>query len=570
MRLPARARARAGRPGPRRPAGRRAVAWLLCAGLLAAGASAAGVQTAASAASGPAAVTARVVPVPASVRPGGGTYRIGAGTRITVIGGQAQARAVGEWTAGLLRPATGYALPVEQRVLPRAGGGRTGGAGRGDGDLAGTGDPGGIVLTLAGADPALGAEGYRLRTSARSVVITARGAAGLFHGVQTLRQLLPAAIEVRTPVPHADWTVPDADITDTPRYAYRGAMLDVARHFLTVAQVERYIDELALYKINVLHLHLTDDQGWRIAVASWPRLASYGGSTEVGGGPGGHWSQDDYREIVRYAAARFLTVVPEVDGPGHSNAALASYAGLNCDGVAPPLYTGTKVGFSSLCAGLERTYTFESDVLGELAALTPGPYLHIGGDEAHSTSPADYETFVDRVQRIVGSYGKTVIGWHQIAAAHPVPGALVQYWGTSGTEPQVLAAARAGTGVIMSPANRAYLDMKYTPATPYGLSWAGYVEVADSYDWDPATVLPGLSAGAVRGVEAPLWTETLKTDAQLDVMAFPRLPGIAEIGWSPAATHDWAAYRVRLAAQAPRWAALGIGWYRSPQVDWPS
>ncbi|WP_225844813.1 beta-N-acetylhexosaminidase [Streptomyces sp. HPF1205] len=519
-------------------------------------------------------VSGRVIPVPAAVRPGGGAYRITADSHVVVAGGDARARRVAEYAAGLLRPATGYALPVETGRGAGAGA-ETGTDGTATGAATATGAgrgarrAQGIVLTLLTGDRPLGDEGYRLRTGPRSVVIAARTAAGLFHGVQTLRQLLPAAIESRTAVAHAAWIVPDADITDMPRYAYRGMMLDLARHFLTVAQVERYIDELARYKFDVLHLHLTDDQGWRIAIASWPRLASYGGSIEVGGGPGGYWTQADYREVVRYAADRFLTVVPEIDGPGHTNAALASYAGLNCDGVAPPLYTGTKVGFSSLCVGLERTYDFESDVLREVAALTPGPYLHIGGDEAHATSRADYVTFVDRVQRIAGSYGKKVIGWHQIDAAHPVPGALAQYWGTGGDQAQVVAAARAGTGVIMSPANKAYLDMKYTPATVPGLTWAGTVEVRDSYDWDPATYLTGMPAGAVHGVEAALWTETLATTPQLEYMTFPRLPGIAEIGWSPAATHDWAAYRVRLAAQAPRWTAAGIDYYRSPQVDWP-
>jgi len=161
-------------------------------------------------------------------------------------------------------------------------------------------------------------------------------------------------------------------------------MLDVARHFLTVAQVERYIDLAARYKINMLHLHLSDDQGWRIAIDGWPRLATYGGSTAVGGGAGGYYTERDYSEIVGHAAERYMTVVPEIDGPGHVNAALASYAELNCDGKAPPLYTGTDVGFSSLCIAKPVTYRFLDDVLGRLAALIPGPYLHIGGARRRS------------------------------------------------------------------------------------------------------------------------------------------------------------------------------------------
>ncbi|WP_329140760.1 beta-N-acetylhexosaminidase [Streptomyces sp. NBC_01476] len=539
--------------------------------MLAAGATAAGARAASPGATGAppaaapdpavAAVTSRVVPVPSSVRPGGGAFRIAAGTPITLdAGSSAPARDVADYAAGLLRPATGYALPV---VTGRAAHGVAEGG-------AADGDPAGIVLALGDPDQGLGDEGYRLRTTGASVLISARTAAGLYHGVQTLRQLLPAAVESRSALPDTDWTVPSTDITDVPRYAYRGAMLDVARHFFTVAQVERFIDQLALYKINTLHLHLTDDQGWRIAVDSWPRLTGYGGSTQVGGGPGGFYTQADYREIVAYAGAHFLDVVPEIDGPGHSNAALASYPRLNCDGTSPALYTGTSVGFSTLCAAREDTYDFLGDVIGEVAALTPGPYLHIGGDEAQSTSAADYVSYVDRVQRIVADHGKTAIGWHQIDAAHPAAGTIAQYWGTAGNEQEVAAAAQAGTRVIMSPANRSYLDMKYTSSTTLGKSWAGYVDVRASYDWDPATYVKGVPASAVYGVEAPLWTETLKTTADLDYMAFPRLPGIAELGWSPAATHDWDTYRVRLSAQAPRWDAMGISYYRSAQVAWPA
>ncbi|MFE6467610.1 beta-N-acetylhexosaminidase [Streptomyces rochei] len=486
----------------------------------------------------------RVIPAPASVEPGGAPYRVTRGTHIRVDGSP-DARRVGDYLAELLRPSTGYPLPVTDR---------------------GT---GGIRLRLA--EGPYGAEGYRLDSGRDGVTITAGEAAGLFHGVQTLRQLLPAAVE-KDSVQPGPWLVAGGTIEDRPRYGWRGAMLDVSRHFFTVDEVKRYIDRVALYKYNKLHLHLSDDQGWRIAIDSWPRLATYGGSTEAGGGPGGHYTKDDYREIVRYAASRHLEVVPEIDMPGHTNAALASYAELNCDGVAPPLYTGIEVGFSTLCVDKEVTYDFVDDVVRELAALTPGRYFHIGGDEAHSTPHEDFVRFMDRVQPIVAEHGKTVIGWHQLAGANPAEGALVQYWGLDRTDDaekaQVAEAARNGTGLILSPADRTYLDMKYDEDTPLGLDWAGHVEVRRSYDWDPAAYLPGVPESAVRGVEAPMWTETLQTPDQLDFMAFPRLPGVAELGWSPAAAHDWDTYRVRLAAQAPRWEALGIDYYRSPQVPW--
>ncbi|WP_240659777.1 beta-N-acetylhexosaminidase [Streptomyces sp. WAC 01529] len=492
----------------------------------------------------------QIVPAPMKAEAGGAGYEITARTRIRV--GNAQERRVGEYLAKVLRPSTGYRLPVTTTE---------------GGD--------GIRLRI-GAEPenkALGGEGYRVISTRASLTITSWSDAGLFHGVQTVRQQLPAAVEEKTEQ-RGPWRIAGGTIKDMPRYGYRSTMLDVSRHFFTVDQVKRYIDQAALYKMNKLHLHLSDDQGWRIAIDSWPRLATYGGSTQVGGGKGGYYTKEQYKEIVAYAASRHLEVVPEIDMPGHTNAALASYAELNCDGVAPPLYTGTAVGFSSLCVKKDVTYDFVDDVIRELAALTPGEYLHIGGDEAHSTSHEDFVAFMDKVQPVVAKYGKKVMGWHQLAGARPAEGAVAQYWGYDRTgaaeREQVVNAARNGTKLVLSPADRSYLDMKYTKDTPLGLTWAGLVEVRRSYDWDPATYLKGAPADAVMGVEAPLWTETLSTSAHLDYMAFPRLPGIAELGWSPAATHDWERYKGRLAAQAPRWDALGIGYYKSPQVPWPA
>ncbi|WP_351228823.1 beta-N-acetylhexosaminidase [Streptomyces sp. NPDC002133] len=492
-----------------------------------------------------------VVPAPASVKPSGAPYALTPATRIRVDDDSREARRIGAYLAAVLRPSTGYALPVTDDDHGR----------------------GGIRLALGSRDRSLGDEGYRLESGIGGVTITARTPAGLFHGVQTLRQLLPATVEKDTRQA-GPWRVPGGTITDSPRFGHRGAMLDVSRHFFTVDQVKLYIDQLALYKINKLHLHLSDDQGWRIAIDSWPRLATYGGSTQVGGGPGGHYTKAQYKEILAYAASRHLEVIPEIDMPGHTNAALASYAELNCDGIAPPLYTGTGVGFSSLCVPKAVTYDFVDDVVRELAALTPGRYLHIGGDEAHSTSHADYVAFMDRAQAVVAKYGKTVVGWHQLTGTTPAKGAVAQYWGLDGTgaaeKEQVAAAARNGTRLILSPADRIYLDMKYTKDTPLGLAWAGYVEVQRAYDWDPGAYLPGAPPSAIAGVEAPLWSETVSTSDHIEYMAFPRLPGVAELGWSPASTHDWDAYKVRLAAQGPRFEALGIDYYRSPQVPWPA
>ncbi|MFE0020443.1 beta-N-acetylhexosaminidase [Amycolatopsis sp. NPDC059021] len=463
----------------------------------------------------------------------------------TVIRADKGANQVADYLRDLLRPATGYRLPVVSKNW---------------------GAPA-ISLELGHADKRVGTEGYQLDVSRHGVTLKANTADGLFTGVQTLRQLLPSAIDAKS-VQHRRWTVSGGSILDYPRFGYRGAMLDVARHFFNPDQVKTYIDQIAQYKINTLHLHLADDQGWRIEIKSWPRLATYGGQTQVGGGKGGYYTQEQYKDLVAYAASRHITVVPEIDMPGHTNAAQASYAELNCDGVAPPLRTDIEVGYSSLCINKDITYKFLDDVIREISALTPGKYVNIGGDEAHATKPEDYLTFERKVQPIVAKYGKLITGWHDIAKSQPPTSAIPQFWDTVGTNADVAAAAARGNKILFSPANKAYLDMQYNKDSPLGLHWAGYVEVKDAYDWDPATYLQGVSESQVAGVEAPLWSETLLNNDHIEYMAFPRLAGHAEIGWSPKSTHNWDAYRARLAKQGPRWTAQGIDFYRSPQVDW--
>ncbi|PWR07961.1 beta-N-acetylhexosaminidase [Micromonospora acroterricola] len=489
-----------------------------------------------------------VVPAPGQVEPAPAEDFLLPADAVVVASADPAALAVASQLAELLRPATGYPLPVTDAARPTP--------------------SGGIALALTDDDN-LGAEGYRLAVTRAGVTITASTATGLFHGVQTLRQLLPPAIE--SPVPVGErWVVPGGTIVDQPRFAYRGAMLDVARHFFAVEDVLRVVDHLVRYKLNHLHLHLTDDQGWRIAVDSWPRLAGVGGTTEVGEGPGGHYTKADYRRIVEYAAARHVTVVPEIDLPGHTNAALVAYPELAPDKVAPPPYTGTEVGFSYVDPADDRTYDFIADVLGELAALTPGPWLHIGGDEAFKVTGEVYTGFVERTQRIVADTGKTLVGWHQIAPAAHVDGRVLQWWGTDGADPATAEAVRRGARVILSPGNHAYLDMKYSPDTPLGQDWAGLIDVPRAYEWDPGSHVAGVPEAAVLGVEAPLWTESVTSLAEIEFMLLPRLPAIAELGWSPRTTHDWAGFRDRLAGQGPRWLTAGIAFHRAPEIPWPA
>ena len=489
-----------------------------------------------------------IVPVPASLTPAAGvTFPLVSTTKIVTEAGSAPAKQVGDYLAGVLRPSTGFALPVS--------------------DAPASVPSDSIALLLSGAPASVGAQGYQLVSAASSVTVRAQTADGLFAGVQTLRQMLPGRVESPT-AQAGPWTVPGATIVDYPRFGYRGAMLDVARHFFKPDQVKLYIDQIAQYKINTLHLHLADDQGWRIEIKSWPRLATYGGSIEVGGGQGGYYTQEQYQDLVRYAGSRGITVIPEIDLPGHTNAALASYAELNCNGIAPPLYDGTEVGFSSLCIDKPITYQFVDDVLRELAALTPGPYLHIGGDEAHSTTEPDFKTFMGKVLPLVAKHGKSAMGWHEFVKTDPPTSAVAQFWGTTDEDADVAAAAARGNKILLSPANKAYLDMKYDEHTVLGQDWAGLIEVKDAYGWNPGAYLKNVPESAIRGVEAPLWTETITNSADIEQMAFPRLPAIAELGWSPQSTHDWNNFANRLAAQAPRWQAAGLNYYPSPQVPW--
>jgi hexosaminidase len=473
-----------------------------------------------------------VIPLPVSVRPDpAASFAVVPGTSVSTA---PQAADIAEQLAELLRRATGLPVPV--------------------------GDGGSIRILLGGSDKN---EAYRLEITADGVTLEAGTRAGLFAGVQTIRQLLPAPAQ-------GEVHLPGGRIEDEPRFGYRGTMLDLARHFFGPDEIRAYIDTITAFKINHLHLHLTDDQGWRIEIPDWPRL------TEVSGGPGtgvdgagpGFLSTEEYRALVAYAESRFVTIVPEIDLPGHVNAAQVAYPELTRDGLPVPARGDVQVGYSSLCADKEVTYTFVEDVIRAVAAVTPGPYLHIGGDEAFSTPTEDYRTFLGRVLPMVGKYGKRAIGWHEMAAAELPPTAIPQYWRIEPADDGVARAAASGHQVIMSPADRSYLDMKYDKDTPLGLDWAGLLGVERSYDWDPADRLPGVREEVLLGVEAPLWSETLRSMADVQFMAFPRLAAIAEIGWTPRAARDWSSFRRRLAGFGPRWTAEGVNFFRSPEIDW--
>ncbi|HVD06357.1 MAG TPA: beta-N-acetylhexosaminidase [Gemmatimonadaceae bacterium] len=489
-------------------------------------------------------LTPRVVPQPASLTRGAGAPFVVTATTGIVVDGAGQVQPIGETLAMLLRKSTSFPVLVSQ-------------------SSGGTAASGTIRLRLANDRQSLGEEGYELTVTSDSVVLVAYRPAGLFHGVQTIRQLLPAAIESEIGL-ERDWAIPALTIADQPRFPWRGGMIDVGRHFLTVREVQQFIDLLALYKMNVLHIHLTDDQGWRIQINSRPKLTAVGSLSQMGGGTGGFFTQQDYTDIVRYAQARYITVVPEIEMPGHSWAALTTYPELTCKPRPPDPYTGPDLGWSALCPDKEVTYAYIDDVIKEVAALTPGPYLHIGGDEVASLSDSQYVKFIQRAQDIVNKYGKTMIGWEEITKAKLKPATIAQMWKSD----SVTAALSYGSKLILSPATHAYLDMQYTPETELGLHWSGYVEVRDAYDWNPLTFATGLTESNVLGIEAPIWGETVRSIGAVNYMSVPRLPALAEVGWTPQAARDWEGFRSRIAAHAPRWRYLGVNYYPSPQIPW--
>jgi hexosaminidase len=498
----------------------------------------------------------RLVPLPVTVTAGSGSpFRVTATTSIVVPAGNAELARSGEMLAALLRVPTASPIAVtpSDAAAPR----------------------GAIVLRLGG-ERSLGDEGYQLSISADSVRITGATPAGVFRGAQTLRQLFPAAIEMELTYGQraaAAWSVPPGTITDRPRFAWRGAMLDVARHFFTVDEVKQFIDVLALYKLNIFHIHLSDDQGWRIQIDSRPKLTQIGGASEVGGGPGGFYTKADYGEIVRYASDRYITVVPEIDMPGHTNAAIAAYPELSCSrpmpqsaarAPLPGLYTGTEVGWTTFCPDSENAYAFVEDIVREIAAMTPGPYFHMGGDEVHILKDPQYIKFVERVQDIVYKHGKTMVGWEEIGKARLRPTSIAQQWKSDSVPPAV----RQGAKVVMSPATKTYLDMKYDRNTELGLTWAALIELRTAYDWEPATYMKGVPESQILGVEGPLWSETIHNIGSAMFQTLPRLPALAELGWTAAPQRNWESFRQRIAAHAPRWRLLGMNYYASPQVDW--
>ncbi|MFE5482004.1 beta-N-acetylhexosaminidase [Streptomyces sp. NPDC056527] len=532
-----------------------------------------------------------LIPAPGRVEARGdapGLFSLDAGTTLDAGPGT---EGVASWLRSTLGAATG--LPF----APGSGGSPVGG-------------PRGIRLRISPAiEEAYGPEGYRLSTDGSlddvAVLVEGGSAAGVFWGVQTLRQLLGPDAYRKAPVGRADrdWDLPPLTVTDSPRFRWRGLMLDVARHFMPKDDVLRYLDLLAAHKLNVFHFHLTDDQGWRIEIKRHPRL------TEVGAwrarskwghraSPlwnetphGGHYTQDDIREIVAYAGERHITVVPEIDIPGHSQAAIAAYPELgNTDAVDTAALTvwDTWGVNPNVLAPTDATLRFYEGVFEEVLDLFPSTFVHVGGDECpkgqwkeSATAQARIKElgladenelqswFIRHFDRWLADRGRRLIGWDEILEGGLAPGAAVSSWrGYAGG----ITAAEAGHDVVMCPEQQVYLDHRQAPGEDEPMP-IGYVRtLEDVYRFEP--VPPGLSpeaAAHVIGTQANVWTEVMENSGRVDYQVFPRLAAFAEVAWSalPApAERDFTEFERRMAAHYRRLDALGVG-YRPPTGPLP-
>lgn len=470
--------------------------------------------------------------------------------------------------------------------------------------------PSGGVPVVLTTEPAAGPAGsesperYTLTVTSDGVTVAAPGRAGLLHGARTLRQLVNAGRGEPDGTPEVGAVV----VRDAPRYPWRGLSLDVVRHWFGPADLRAVVDLVGSYKMNRLHLHLSDDQGWRLDIPSRPALTKLSSQGAVSGATGGFLRTDEYLALQEYAAEREIVIVPEIDVPGHVNAATHAYGELTPSGEATEPYDGIEVGFSKLDIDLPATEPFLRDVFTDVARMTLGPWVHFGGDEVLTMGAEEFGRFVVLCQEIVTGSGKIPVAWQEAAgSAHgdqsavaalagegagsdgvaadageadhaaaagadtPVPvrpGTVLQYWDTRPDPEPFVRAARAGAKFVMSPADRAYLDMKYTPEHPLGLHWAGFVELRDSYDWDPAAVIDGLPESAVEGVSAAVWTETMLNRDDLFSMLLPRLAAVAETAWSRPEAKDWASFRTRVAVEAATWRREGATYHPTPQIDW--
>ena len=496
-----------------------------------------------------------IIPAAAEVVPAAGSFEFTPETEVRFVAGS-PADAVAQYFVELLARTRAFKLPRRpEKAL--------------DADGAGT-----IDFELRAGEVATDDESYSLTVSPQRIVVSSGSSRGLFYGAVTLWQLLTV-----DPVSTAGISVPAMTITDAPRFAWRGLMLDSARHYQPPAFIRELIDWMALHKLNVLHWHLTDDQGWRLEIRKYPELTRVGAWRQPAGAGnpsryGGFYSQAEVREIVAYAASRFITVVPEIEMPGHAQAAIASYPRLGTGGPPPPVSPDWGV-HDYLFNADETTLTFIEDVLSEVIELFPGEFVHVGGDEAVKTrwenasrvqarirelGLADESAlqgwFVARIGRFLESRGRRLIGWDEILESGiPARASIMSWRGAEGA----VAAARAGHDVVMAPAPTLYLDYLQSESASEPPGRPSNVTLRDVYEYEPVPAeLAPVEAGRILGAQLNAWTEHMRLPERIEHQAFPRVAALAEVTWSPAAARDWASFQSRLGAQFARYRMLDI------------
>lgn len=517
-----------------------------------------------------------IVPIPVKVSMKPGTFSIGESTPLVVATRDKDLKATAQLFADQLHHAGGPKLMVRGSAedIPLAGA---------------------IIFEKKAAQGKIPAEGYKLSVKKDQVRITGEDAAGVFYGMQTLLQLLPPEIAGQAdPARGKRWEIPCAEIFDYPRYPYRGMHLDVSRHFFPKEFILRYIDLIAMYKMNTFHWHLTDDNGWRIEIKKYPKLTSVGAwrvdretlpwTQRPQQKPGekatygGFYTQDEVREIVRYAATRNVTIIPEIEMPAHSVAALASYPQFSCAGGPYTVLPGSYwPNASLLCAGNDSVFIFLQDVLTEIMDLFPSQYIHVGGDEADKTEWTTcpkcqarmqveglknvdelQSYFMKRIEKFIVSRGRKMIGWDEILQGGLAPEATVMSWrGIEGG----IEAARMGHDAIMTPGAYCYFDYYQGDPETEPKAIGGYVTLKKVYSFEPTPKeLSPEEAKHILGAQGNVWTEYIPTTAQAEYMAVPRMIALAEVTWSPASLRDWNSFRYRMEDQFKRLDYMGVNY----------
>ena len=519
--------------------------------------------------------TLAIIPAPVSIQGLKGDFVISEKTRIILAPADDETKLAADFLANLVRNSTGISLSIGEGKRPAKGS---------------------IFMTL---DTAIeNNEGYELTVTHKKVIVRGGSAAGLFYAVQTMRQLMPAEVENPSIVEGLVLTIPACEIKDEPEFGYRGMHLDVGRHMFPIAYIKRYIDMIALHKMNRFHWHLTEDQGWRIEISKYPNLTTTGAYREetlVGHGGrrpfefdgkpyGGFYTKDEVKEIVEYARSKFITVIPEIEMPGHALAALASYPELGCTGGPYEVQTRWGVFDDVFCAGKEETFSFLEDVLTEVMELFPSEYIHIGGDECPKTRwekcplcqkrmkeeglKDEHELqsyFIQRIEKFVLSKGRKIIGWDEILEGGLAPEATVMSWrGTTGG----IEAARQKHDVIMTPSTYVYLD--YYQCEPQGepLAIGGYLPLEKVYSYNPMPAeLTPEEQKYILGVQGNLWSEYLNTPDYMEYMAYPRMFAVAETGWTPNRLKDFEDFLARIEVLKKRYDTIGINYFKGEYRD---